>query len=405
MPIPSVESLHALTEGAGAEVLATAMPMQNPGPGDVSRLRKLVSADVAAAALEVAAARRSLRGRVEAWQTYWADREGAAQASDDASASWKAARFAGVDAAIDLCCGTGADLRAMARVTSARGVDLRPERAWMAARNANAPTLSADVVKLAFDERFVHVDPARRDEVSGRRRHAWDDLAPAPSFLRSLVDRSDGVMVKLGPGVELPPTERPAGSELAFLSRGRFLTQAVLCSGALARHAGRNVAVLLDHAMECAGPPTWSPTGGDANWPACGVWRRWIAEPDPSLERSGLLAAQAKVEALAERAPGLGLCTRDEAPDGASPWFRWFERVESGAARLDHLQRRLRELGAGEVHVKVRGAAADADAWSQALRGEGTQPFVVFVHRLGQGAEAVIARRPVPDPVDTRRRN
>jgi len=43
--------------------------------------------------------------------------------------------------------------------------------------------------------------------------------------------------------------------------------------------------------------------------------------------------------------------------------------------------------------VKVRGGAADADAWSRALRGKGPDPFVVFVHRLGHGAEAVIARR------------
>jgi hypothetical protein len=43
--------------------------------------------------------------------------------------------------------------------------------------------------------------------------------------------------------------------------------------------------------------------------------------------------------------------------------------------------------------VKVRGGAADADTWSRALRGTGSEPFVVFVHRLGQGAEAVIAHR------------
>ena len=54
-------------------------------PAEVQRLRREVSADIAAAALEVSAARRSLRGRVADWSLWWVDREGAAQASDDAA--------------------------------------------------------------------------------------------------------------------------------------------------------------------------------------------------------------------------------------------------------------------------------------------------------------------------------
>ena len=393
MPNPSIAQLEALTDGAGAEALAAAMDMPNPGPADVARLRRSVPADVAAAALEVAAARRSLRGRLDGWQHFWADREGAAQASCDASAAWKARRFAGSAAAIDLCCGAGSDLRALARAAPVRGVDLRAERAWMAARNAGVQTDVADVTALAFDARLAHVDPARRDEASGRRRHGWHDLAPDPNFLTSLFARLEGVMVKLGPGVEVPPDERPAGSELAFLSRGRALTQAVLCTGSLAHRPGCSTAVLLDHALECTGVATWSASAGDPAWPASSAWSRFIAEPDASLERSGLLPMQARAEGLAERAPGLGLCSREHEPSVVSPWFRWFERIECGPARVDHLQRRLRELDAGTVDVKVRGAAADADAWSRALRGDGARHLVVFVHRVGEGAEAVIARR------------
>jgi hypothetical protein len=139
---------------------------------------------------------------------------------------------------------------------------------------------------------------------------------------------------------------------------------------------------------------------GDPTWPASDAWQRWIAEPDPSLERSGLLAMLAREEGLRERAPGLGLCTRDEPPDDHSPWFRWFECIETCPARLDHLQRRLRDLHAGTVDVKVRGHAADADAWSRALRGEGSESLVVFVHRIGTGTEAVVARRREPSATD-----
>ncbi len=395
MPLPSVDMLEALTSGAGAQVLEAAMDMGSTDPAGVARLRRQASPETVVAALEVAAARRSLQGRVAGWRTYWADREGAAQASDDASAAWKAARVAGRGAMVDLCCGTGADLRALAKVTAARGVDLRPERAWMARHNAGVEACCSDATALDFEEPLAHLDPARRDETAGRRLHAWDQLVPGPAFLRQLSARLDGLMAKLGPGVEIPQDARPAGSELAFLSRRGGLTQAVLCTGVLARHAGAS-AVLLDQGVEVHGPSRWSATTGDPAWPAAGEWSRFIAEPDASLERSGLLSKVAAEHGLRERAPGLGLCTRPEAPDATTPWFRWFERLETCAARLEPLQRRMRALGAGPVDVKVRGGAADADAWSRALRGDGTEALVVLVHRMGAGAEAVIARRRDP---------
>lgn len=391
--MPSVEALEALTRGAGAQALAEAMALEAPGPAEVARLRRVVDATIATAALEVAQARRSLQGRIEGWRDFWCDREGAAQASDDDAVRWKAARFAGVGATIDLCCGAGSDLAAIARTTSARGVDLRPERAWMASRNAGTTTLVHDATTLAFDERVAHIDPARRDEGSARRLHGWDAMVPDGAFIRALAQRLDGLMVKLGPGVEVPDDALPAGVELAILSRGGRLTQAVLSTGSLARHPGRRAAVLLQHGAELSGVPSWSPSCGDPSWPALDAWRRFIAEPDPSLERSGLLPIAARAEGLVERAAGLGLCTRAEPPAKASPWFRWFEQVETTPARTDALARALSRLGAGPVDVKVRGNAADADAWARALRGTGPERFVVFVHRIGQGAEAVIARR------------
>ena len=388
-----IESLERLTRGDGAKALAEAMAWEAPSPAQVERLRRTLDAATASAALEVAQARRSLRGRMDAWSTHWCDRAGAAQASDDDSAAWKAARFLGAGAVIDLCCGTGADLAAIARVCAARGVDLHEARAWMASRNAGCGTEAADVTALRFDERVAHIDPARRDESTARRMHGWDAMTPDGSFIRSLASRLDGLMVKLGPGVEVPPGAMPEDSELAILSRGGQLTQAVLTTGSLARHAGRRVAVLLRERTELLGVPTWNPSTGDPAWPAQDGWLRWIAEPDPSLERTGLLPIAARARDLRERAPGLGLCTGAQVPTAGDPWFRWFEFIESAPARIDHLARRLTALNAGTVDVKVRAGTADADVWSRALRGDGTEPFVVFVHRIGEGAEAVIARR------------
>jgi hypothetical protein len=391
----AIDVLERLRSGDGADTLAAAMSLHDVTPAAVTRLRRGAPVEVVTAALEVAAARRSLQGRRADWDTFWADRAGAAQASDDASAAWKAARMADAPAVADLCCGCGADLKALA-VTTARGVDMREDRVWMAQANSGRPCTVMDVTAAAIEEPAVHVDPSRRVEASAERRHAWDMLQPGPAFLRSLQGRVTWLAVKLGHGVEIPVSERPADSELAFLSRDRRLTQAVLLAGAAARRPGRNTAVRLRDGAELAGVPSWIASHGDPAWPAVDRWERWIAEPDPALERSGLLPMAAAPLGLRERAPGLGLCTTGDAPAvGTDPgaWFRWFELMEPAPPRLDHLQRRLRALGGGVVEVKVRGRAVPADEWSRALRGQGNEPLVVFVHRIGMGSEAIIARR------------
>jgi len=392
----ATDVLERLRSGDGADTLAAAMAMEQVTATAVTRPRRGAPAELVTAALEVAAARRSLKGRRADWHTFWADRAGAAQASDDDSAAWKAARLADAPAVADLWCGCGADLKALA-VSASRGVDVRHDRAWMAQANSGRPCVAMDVTLAAIEEPAVHVDPSRRMEASGERRHAWDLLQPGPAFLRSLQGRASWLAIKLGPGVEIPASERPADSELAFLSRDRRLAQAVLLTGGAVRHPGRNTAVRLVDGAELAGVPTWTAMHGDPAWPAADRWDRWIAEPDPALERSGLLPIAAAVLGLRERTPGLGLCTtgaRPAATADRADWFRWFEVVEPAPPRLDHLQRRLRALGAGVVEVKVRGRAAPADDWSQALHGPGDEPLVVFVHRIGTGSEAVIARRP-----------
>jgi hypothetical protein len=155
--------------------------------------------------------------------------------------------------------------------------------------------------------------------------------------------------------------------------------------------------------VEIAGQRSWESGRGARDWVCAASWKRIIAEPDPALERSGLLPDAARALGLAEVHPGLGLCT-DASPScelaavDASPWWRTWDVVEVVPGRLDALRARLHAHGAGIVDVKVRGGAADADGWSRALRGEGTAAFTVFAHRVpGHGIEGVIARaRRVP---------
>jgi hypothetical protein len=366
-----------------------------------------------------------LHGRIAAADAYWCDRAGAAQASDDLSAQWKARRAAAAAASlaadgnapppekpwlVDYCCGTGADLASFALTLDGRveGADLRPDRSWMAMRNAQAPVHVEDVRSWRSSAPLAHIDPSRRDESTGARRHGWDALEPGPDVLEDLFTHHAGVMVKLGPGTDVPPEARPVGSELVVISRSGSLTQAVLCTGALAsppaarRHASDSArAVLLRAGMpdvEIAGQRSWESGRGARDWACAASWNRIIAEPDPALERSGLLPDAARALGLAEVHPGLGLCT-DASPAcelaavDASPWWRTWDVVEVAPGRIDALRSRLHAHGAGIVDVKVRGGAADADGWSRALRGVATAALTVFAHRVpGRGIEAAIAR-------------
>jgi hypothetical protein len=427
-----VDLLERLAQPEGArlvEAVAQALDDHPLTPADITRWRKHSDPPLVSAAIEVAAARASLRGRIAAADAFWCDRAGAAQASDDLSAQWKAQRAAvaasalrgtgigtGIGAGshrpvlVDYCCGTGADLAHFAIALDGRveGVDLRAERAWMAGRNSGAMVRVADVRTWRSDAPLAHIDPSRREESTGSRRHVWDALEPGPDVLADLLARHVGVMVKLGPGTDVPHDARPKGSELVHLSRGGTLTQAVLCTGALARTQPAQAhstsparAVLLHegaHPDEIAGSPTWASGRGEGGWPCAPAWGRIVAEPDPSLERSGLLGVAARSLALAEVHPGLGLCTDADGCDLAavdrSPWWRTWDVVEVVPGRLDAVRERLRSHGAGIVDVKVRGKAAPADEWAIALRSEPGGPMTTFVHRIGdRGVEALIARR------------
>lgn len=436
----SVALLEQLAQPQSArlvDAMASALDDHPLTAADVTRWRKSADAGLVSAAIELVTARAALRGRIASADAFWCDRAGAAQASDDLSAQWKAQRAASAVAAlhdratrslavaagdasrgpclsgpllIDYCCGIGADLAHFTLALDGRveGADMRTERAWMAARNANVHVHVADVRTWRSDAPLAHIDPSRREESTGARRHGWHALDPGPEVLRQLAAHHTGLMVKLGPGTDVPLEARPAGSELVVLSRAGSLTQAVLCTGALAvpdpacgrsSHAAR--AVLLRQGLaplEFAGPPAWTSGRGDSNWPTAAAWSRIVAEPDPSLERSGLLSAGAHTLGLAEVHPGLGLCTDAPACDLAavrqSPWWRTWDIVATMPARLDDIRTTLHEHRAGPVDVKVRGGVADADEWSRALRGDSGSSITVLVHRTPRGgAEAIIARR------------
>ena len=124
------------------------------------QLRKRWPADLVAAATEQAALRVAAGAKTDNAADMLLTREGLEQASSDSVARHRAARFATVrDVVVDMCCGIGFDLRALAEVAHAIGVDRDEAHAICAAHNAGVQTAVADVQDLRLRRRFMRLHP------------------------------------------------------------------------------------------------------------------------------------------------------------------------------------------------------------------------------------------------------
>ena len=85
-------------------------------------------------------------------------------------------------------------------------VDRDPIRRWMAGLNAGAVVRTEAVEVTEIDHALVHLDPARRDESSGRRSWRIEDLVPNLDSIRGILARAEGGAVKLG---LVSPDRRP----------------------------------------------------------------------------------------------------------------------------------------------------------------------------------------------------
>lgn len=394
---------------------AAAAAVDSRDAASVARLRKRFDADVVAAALELADARRKAGGtsggapaKFARAPELWCDVQGVEQASDDAVARWKAQRMRevlGAGAEIsDICCGIGGDAMALAaaglRVTA---IDLDARRAWMAARNAGCASRVTDAESLDLAGIALHADPARRDERGGTRSWNIDDHQPGRAWMERAFTQARAAAIKFSPGVDRREfgalVDRLGGAvrgadilEWEFIESRGTLVQAVAWSGAFARDAGKTRATVL-----LAGGAAHTIVGmpDDARADRLGAFRdpragAFLCEPTPALERAQLLTEAARGFDACEVTRGMGL-VESTAPI-AGPWFESFEIVCESTVRADALAAAMRAHGLAPRSVRVRGNAADANAITRALGCNPKGDGVVFVWRQGTRARAFVTR-------------
>lgn len=373
-----------------------AVPLLEAGaaidPSDVtaiSRLRKQWTLEQVAVAMELLDARRRAARKFPKQPPIACDRPGIEQATPEQVAVHKAERIRsmiGRGARMhDLACGIGGDAMALARHFEVIGVDIDPIRCWMTRCNAECDTIQTDVTSMQNDGDWFHLDPGRRDPLSGRRLPDPADWLPPLSCLDELAARHRGGVVKLGPGIALDVVPAPESRELEFVSLEGRLSQAHLWLGDLVHTPGHHRAVMLPTGLEETGTPILPELGAE------GEIRSVLCVPDPALERSMLHGNVGTRFDLVEPAPGLGLLTGDAVPDTA--WFTSFHVDEVLPWRIERVQEWLRRHDTGAVEIKTRDRTVDPDRIQSRLAGTGSVPRTVFVLRLGRPVVAIITRR------------
>lgn len=305
--------------------------------------------------------------------------EGLEQATRLPVAEHRAARLRafGAASAVDLGCGIGGDLIAIARAgITAAGVDLDPVRVAVARANLDALGLPgavqvADATQIDTTPFAVaYADPARR----GARGRVFDaeGWTPPWSFVEELLRRDS--CVKVAPGI--PHELVPDGVEAEWVSDHGEVKEAALWSGRLATTERR--ATVIAH----GGLATLTDED-DPGAPVRGVGE-FLYEPDGAVIRAGLVTAVAAGVQGGLVDEHIAYVTGDSAY--TTPFARGYRVVEELPYREKALRAALRERDIGRLTIKKRGVAVTPDALRKRLALRGSQGATIVLTRVqGEG--------------------
>lgn len=381
---------------------ASALPAAS-GAARVERLRRDWPADLVAAALTQADLRARATAKFgDAARSMFFTPDGLEQSSRAPVAAHRAARFAAAapsappGSILDLCCGIGGDLLALASVADDRrliGVDRDPATARvaelnLAAAGATAQVQCADVADVELGgTAAAFIDPARRS--SGRRTFDPAAYSPSLGFVSALAGAVPWTAAKVAPGIAHEAL--PGGVEAEWVSWRGELKEAALWFGPFAAVARRATLLPSGATLTDRDLPAGAVPGSGAMVGEIGAA---LYEPDPAVIRSGLVAAMAAgLPGGRLLDPHIAYITADSV--AASPYGACFAVEDVLPYSVRRLKEALRARQVGTVEIKVRGLGIDPSALRTSLQPRGDASCTVLLARLDTGPIAIIAQRTV----------
>ncbi len=236
----------------------------------------------------------------------------------------------------------------------------------------------ADATGSAVGASHVLVDPDRRPKgVRTLDPQAW---SPTLEATLEVLARHQGGVAKLPPGMDIP-VEWPTQHAVHWVSLAGQLLECTLWTGDWAPEPGRTAILLTKdgNELEYRGTPSEIPPCT----PEQAKEVRFLADPDPSIVRAGLLGQLAEQQGLRPLAPRLGYLGGDQAPD--SPFLTGFRVLASGPLDRKKIRKMLAEFDIGPVQVRQRGHDEPSDLLERKLRGPGSQRGTLAVARMDRG--------------------
>lgn len=367
-----------------SEVAARAGIESDLGLG--TRLRRTYVPELVAAAVT----QNHLRGRAvakfgpDATRMYFTH-DALEQSTRLSVASHRASRLAatGATAVVDLGCGIGGDLVALARAgLDVRGVERDPVRAAIAAANLQALDLTGEVVcadaqqvEVRPDE-VAFIDPARRD--ARGRTFSTADLQPPWELVRQLL--AGRAVAKVMPG--LAHDAVPAGVEAEWVSDGGDLVEACLW-GAPFAEVRRRATVL----------PSGASLVADGEPAAVADVGTYLYEPDDAVIRAGLVSEFAATIGGWLPDPHIAYVSSDRAE--TTPLARGFRVVDELPFREKPLKAALQVRRVGTLTIKKRGVDIVPEEVVRRMKLKGPQKALVVMTRVqGQGRAFLVERLP-----------
>ncbi len=359
----------------------------------MTRLRAQTTPERAAALYELVAVRQKAITKFHDGHQLWFTSSGLEQASHERVSQHRALQFAGAHQIVDLCCGCGGDLLALATQAPSIGVDNDPVRIAMAHANlaqrqllAQAQTVVADVTTFAITDEVdaVFFDPGRRHQ--GRRIMDHAAYQPPLSTAQRWLAPHRTIAIKCAPGIDYHDVPFTTSVAVECVSYAGEMRETVLWLNA--QHLWRRQATLIGEHHVITITDQHTPSAPSLSAPL-----QYLYEPDSAVIRAGLVQHLASAIGAHFLDAQIAYLTHDTPV--ATPFARCWRIVDSFPFSERAIRARLAALGAGPVTVKKRGSAVDSDALARRLSRPHGHPYVVVLTRVAEQHTAIICQGPI----------